>query len=102
RVLLAPRRSAGLVTPHGIMGGPMSVNDNPDGILLGRALLPGFEYPRIVTVRDGQLTDITARGMATVRDIAESGRAAEHVRTAPGRAVGDIAAVVANSKARGN
>src|SRR5690606_34896058 len=28
--------------------------------------------------------------------------AAEHVRTAPGRAVGDIAAVVANSKARGN
>lgn len=80
----------------------MSVNDIPEGILLGRALVPGFEFPRIVTVRDGQLTDITARGMATVRDIAESGRAAEHVRAAPGRAVGEIGAVVANSKASGD
>ena len=75
----------------------MTANNLPQGTLLGRALLPGFDHPRIVTVRDGQLVDITARGMATVRDIAGSGRAAEHVRTAPGRAVGDIAAVMANA-----
>jgi fumarylacetoacetate (FAA) hydrolase family protein len=75
----------------------MSVNGIPNGVLVGRARLDGFEYPRIVTVRDGQLVDITARGMATVRDIAESGRAAEHVRTAPGRVVGDIEAVMANA-----
>ena len=75
----------------------MTANNLPQGTLLGRALLPGSDHPRIVTVRDGQLVDITARGMATVRDIAESGRAAEHVRTAPGRAVGDIAAVMANA-----
>jgi fumarylacetoacetate (FAA) hydrolase family protein len=75
----------------------MTANNLPQGTLLGRALLPGFDHPRIVTVRDGQLVDITARGMATVRDVAESGRAAEHVRTAPGRAVGDIAAVMANA-----
>ena len=75
----------------------MTANNLPQGTLLGRALLPGFDHPRIVTVRDGQLVDITARGMATVRDIAESGRAAEHVRAAPGRAVGDIAAVMANA-----
>ena len=75
----------------------MTANNLPQGTLLGRALLPGFDHPRIVTVREGQLVDITARGMATVRDIAESGRAAEHVRTAPGRAVGDIAAVMANA-----
>ena len=75
----------------------MTANNLPQGTLLGRALLPGFDHPRIVTVRDGQLVDITARGMATVRDIAESGRAAEHVRTAPGRAVGDISAVMANA-----
>ena len=75
----------------------MTANNLPQGTLLGRALLPGFDHPRIVTVRDGQLVDITARGMATVRDIAESGRAAEHVRTAPGRAVGDIATVMANA-----
>jgi fumarylacetoacetate (FAA) hydrolase family protein len=75
----------------------MTANNLPQGTLLGRALVPGFDHPRIVTVRDGQLVDITARGMATVRDIAESGRAAEHVRSAPGRAVGDIAAVMANA-----
>ncbi|WP_297112175.1 fumarylacetoacetate hydrolase family protein [uncultured Devosia sp.] len=77
----------------------MTVNDLPDGVLLGRAILEGFDYPRIVTVRDGQLVDITARGMATVRDIAESGRAAEHVKTAPGRAVGEIDVVMANAAA---
>lgn len=77
----------------------MSVNDIPDGVLLGRARIAGFDHPRIVTVRDGQLVDITARGMATVRDIAESGRAAEHVRSAPGRAVGEIGAVIANASA---
>ncbi len=80
----------------------MHADDIPEGTLLGRALLPGFEYPRIVTVREGELVDITARGMATVRDIAESGRAAEHVRTAPGRAVGSIEAVIANSKSGGS
>jgi fumarylacetoacetate (FAA) hydrolase family protein len=77
----------------------MSVNDIPSGVLVGRARIAGFDHPRIVTVRDGQLVDITARGMATVRDIAESGRAAEHVRTAPGRAVGEIGAVMANARA---
>lgn len=75
----------------------MTTHHVPDGILIGRALVPGFEHPRIVTLRDGQLVDITARGMATVRDIAESGRAAEHVRNAPGRAVGAIETVMANA-----
>lgn len=75
------------------------MNDIPDGILIGRAWVPGFDHPRIVTVRDGQLVDITARGMALVRDVAESGRAAEHVRTAPGRAIGEIGAVLANAVA---
>jgi Fumarylacetoacetate (FAA) hydrolase family protein len=75
----------------------MTANDLPEGLLVGRAWLPEFDHPRIVTVRNGQLVDITSRGMATVRDIAESGRAAEHVRSAPGRAVGDIDAVMANA-----
>jgi fumarylacetoacetate (FAA) hydrolase family protein len=70
----------------------------PGGILLGRAMVPRFEYPRIVTVRDNQLVDITLKGFATVRDIAESGRAAEHVRTAKGAVVGTIDAIIANSE----
>jgi fumarylacetoacetate (FAA) hydrolase family protein len=69
----------------------------PDGILLGRALVPGHDHPRIVTVRDGRLIDITARGFATVRDIAESGDAAGHVRGAGGVDLGDVAAAMANS-----
>ena len=77
----------------------MSTRHYPDGVLLGRAQIPGHSHPRIVTVRDGELFDITARGFATVRDIAESGRAAEYVRNAEGVSVGNADAVVANSAA---
>ncbi|MDB5612450.1 MAG: fumarylacetoacetate hydrolase [Devosia sp.] len=71
----------------------------PDGTLLGRARVPGFDHPRIVTVRNDELIDITVMGFALVRDIAESGRAAEHVRTAPGVSLGSVDAVLANSVA---
>lgn len=77
----------------------MSIDHIPDGLLVGRAWIPGFDHPRIVTVRERKLVDITARGMASVRDVAESGRAAEHVRNAPGRIVGDIDIVLANALA---
>lgn len=71
----------------------------PDGLLVGRARIPGHDHPRVVTVRDGNLVDITVKGMATVRDIAESGRAAEHVRTAAGTIVGATDTIMANSVA---
>ncbi|OYW99370.1 MAG: fumarylacetoacetate hydrolase, partial [Rhizobiales bacterium 32-66-8] len=71
----------------------------PEGILLGRARVPGLDQPRIVTVRNGDVVDITARGMATVRDIAESGRAGAHVRTAPGTVLGSADTILANSVA---
>ncbi|KQX40106.1 fumarylacetoacetate hydrolase [Devosia sp. Root436] len=71
----------------------------PDGTLLGRARVPGHSHPRIVTVRNDELVDITARGFATVRDIAESGRAAEHVRTAAGQSLGTADTILANSVA---
>lgn len=68
----------------------MSAETLPDGLFLGRAKVPGHAFPRIVTVRDRQVVDITDKGFATVRDIAESGRAAEHVRTAAGVPVGSL------------
>jgi fumarylacetoacetate (FAA) hydrolase family protein len=71
----------------------------PDGILLGRACVPGLDQPRIVTVRGGDIVDITAKGMATVRDIAESGCAAEHVRSASGIKLGSADTILANSVA---
>ncbi|WP_224703179.1 fumarylacetoacetate hydrolase family protein [Devosia aquimaris] len=71
----------------------------PDGILVGRARVPGHDHPRVVTVRDGMVVDITAKGMATVRDIAESGRAAEHVLNTAGTIVGSADTILANSVA---
>jgi fumarylacetoacetate (FAA) hydrolase family protein len=71
----------------------------PDGILLGRARVPGHMHPRIVTVRGGELVDITVKGLATVRDIAESGNAAQHVRDAAGKSLGSVDSVLANSVA---
>lgn len=77
----------------------MGANVIPEGVLLGRARVPGHVEPRIVTVREGKLVDITAKGFATVRDIAESGKAAAHVRGAEGADIGDAAAIAANSVA---
>ncbi|ODT83031.1 MAG: fumarylacetoacetate hydrolase [Pelagibacterium sp. SCN 64-44] len=71
----------------------------PEGILLGRAQVPGHDHPRIVTVRDGMMVDITAKGMASVRDIAESGHAADHVAQAPGTPLGDADTILTNSQA---
>jgi fumarylacetoacetate (FAA) hydrolase family protein len=71
----------------------------PEGLLLGRARVPGISHPRVVTVRGGVVVDITAKGMATVRDIAESGRAAEHVASAPGTSLGSADAILSNSNA---
>ncbi|GLQ08749.1 fumarylacetoacetate hydrolase [Devosia yakushimensis] len=71
----------------------------PDGVLVGRARIAGHDHPRIVTVRGDQLVDITSAGRATVRDIAESGAAAEHVRDAAGQVLGGVDAIMANSAA---
>ena len=71
----------------------------PDGTLVGRARVPGHSHPRIVTVRNDEVVDITTKGFATVRDIAESGRAAEHVRNAVGQSLGKADTILANSVA---
>ena len=71
----------------------------PDGTLVGRARVPGHSHPRIVTVRNDEVIDITTQGMATVRDIAESGRAAEHVRNAVGQSLGKADTILAHSVA---
>jgi fumarylacetoacetate (FAA) hydrolase family protein len=78
----------------------MSTRHYPDGVLLGRARVPGQPCPRIVTIRDGEVLDITAKGFATVRDIAESGHAAEHVRSTQGTSLGNADAILANSVAQ--
>ena len=77
----------------------MSGQDYPEGVLLGRARVPGHNHPRVVTVRDDVLLDITAPGFATVRDIAESQDAAGYVSSAQGTPIGPVEAVLRNSHA---
>jgi len=68
-----------------------------DGVLVGRAIVPGHDFPRVVTVREGAVYDITAKAAPTVRDIAELPNPAEYVREADGVRVGDLDAILANS-----
>ncbi|GLQ58084.1 fumarylacetoacetate hydrolase family protein [Devosia nitrariae] len=72
-----------------------------EGILLGRARRPGESHPVVVTVRDGAVLDITAKGFASVRDIAESDDPAGYVAAAKGEAIGALDAILANSWATG-
>ena len=65
----------------------------PGGLLLGRAKLPGFAYPRIVTVREGRIVDITSKDAPTVRDVCEKSDPAAYVASAPGQDVGNAADV---------
>jgi fumarylacetoacetate (FAA) hydrolase family protein len=69
----------------------------PDGaLLLGRARVPGFTYPRVVTVRKGMLTDITNKNAPTVRDILERSDALDYVSTVRGNPVDTIDEVMDN------
>ena len=68
-----------------------------DGILLGRARVPGVAHPHVVTVRDGRVLDITAAGAATVRDICEKADPARYVSGAAATDLGAVDAVLANS-----
>ena len=68
-----------------------------EGVLLGRARVPGFAYPRLVTVRGDEVVDITAEAAPTSRDIAERDDPAGYVAGAAGKPVGKLDAVLANS-----
>ena len=68
-----------------------------EGVLVGRAMLPGFAFPRVVTVRGNTLLDITSRAAPTVRDICEMPEPARYVAEAAGSPAGELDAVLANS-----
>jgi len=66
------------------------------GVLLGRARVPGFDHPRVVTLRDGVVHDITARMAPTSRDVCERADPAGYVKAAAGMAIGTIDDILAN------
>ena len=68
-----------------------------EGVLLGRARVPGFSHPRIVTVRGDDVVDITAKAAPTSRDIAELSDPAAYVAGAAGTTIGSLHLLLANS-----
>jgi fumarylacetoacetate (FAA) hydrolase family protein len=71
-----------------------------DALLLGRARVPGFSYPRVVTVRNGMLVDITGKTAPTVRDVIERSDAVDYVKSARGNPVDRFDEVMTNSAGR--
>ncbi|MGC4026273.1 MAG: fumarylacetoacetate hydrolase family protein [Mesorhizobium sp.] len=67
------------------------------GTYLGRLSVPGTVYPLVVTVRDGEVFDITSKDAPTVRDICEMDDPASYVQKAKGRRVGSMAEIASNS-----
>ncbi|MFU8865433.1 MAG: fumarylacetoacetate hydrolase family protein [Rhodobacterales bacterium] len=74
----------------------MTVIDIPEGLWLGRAWLPQVQGPCVVTLRDGQLVDITNPQAPTVSHVLDMPDPAHHVRTCPGNTLGALDAIAAN------
>jgi fumarylacetoacetate (FAA) hydrolase family protein len=68
-----------------------------EGAYLGRAMADGWAHPAVVTVRDGEVLDITSAAAPTARDICEMDDPAGFVRTAQGRSVGALRDVLRDS-----
>ncbi|NGO50838.1 fumarylacetoacetate hydrolase family protein [Allomesorhizobium camelthorni] len=68
----------------------------PGGAYLGRAMADGWPHPAVVTVRDGEVLDITSAIAPTARDICEMDDPAGFVRAAPGRSVGNLGDILRN------
>ncbi|TPI37045.1 fumarylacetoacetate hydrolase family protein [Mesorhizobium sp. B3-1-6] len=68
-----------------------------DGLFVGRARTSEATHPLVVTVRDGQVIDITSSAAPTVRDVCELKDPAGYLRSAKGKAIGAIAEIAANS-----
>jgi fumarylacetoacetate (FAA) hydrolase family protein len=68
-----------------------------DGLFVGRVRASEASHPLLVTVRDGQVIDITSSTAPTVRDLCELKDPVGHVRSAKGKPIGALADIAANS-----
>jgi fumarylacetoacetate (FAA) hydrolase family protein len=83
---------------HPIPGGTMTetLQLPNDGAFLGRVRVPGTPQPLVVTVRNGELFDITAKDAPTVRDVCEMEDPAGYASAADGRSLGSVGEIAAN------
>ncbi|TGS82086.1 fumarylacetoacetate hydrolase [Mesorhizobium sp. M3A.F.Ca.ET.174.01.1.1] len=68
-----------------------------DGLFVGRARSAEAPHPLVVTVRDGEVVDITSSAAPTVRDVCEMKDPAGYLRSAEGKVIGSLGAIAANS-----
>lgn len=68
-----------------------------DGLFVGRARTSAASHPLVVTVRDGEVIDITSSAAPTVRDLCELKDPADYLRSAKGKAIDVLADIAANS-----
>jgi len=68
-----------------------------EGVLLGRARVPGHQHPRLITVRGEDIVDITSKVAPTSRDVAEQADPAAFVASAKGPVIGNLHQLLANS-----
>lgn len=67
------------------------------GLFVGRVWNPAASGPSIVTIRDGQLVDITSREAPTLSTLLERDNPAAFVRTVKGETLGTLEAIAKNS-----
>ena len=70
------------------------------GLFVGRVWNPKVSGPSIVTIRDGQLIDITSRDAPTLSSLLERDDPAAFVRAAKGEAIGTLDDVSKNSSGK--
>lgn len=68
-----------------------------DGLFVGRARTSEASHPLVVTVRAGEVIDITSSAAPTVRDLCELKDPAAYVRSARAKAIGTLEDIAANS-----
>ncbi|RUV44832.1 MAG: fumarylacetoacetate hydrolase [Mesorhizobium sp.] len=68
-----------------------------DGLFVGRARISEASHPLVVTVRAGEVIDITSSAAPTVRDLCELKDPAAYVRSARAKAIGTLEDIAANS-----
>jgi len=68
-----------------------------DGVFLGRAQIPRQAHPAVITIRNGEVIDITATAAPLTRDVCDKDDPAGYVRTAVGKSIGTLDEVARNS-----
>lgn len=77
----------------------MLSDEETSGTWIGRVWRPGVG-PSVVTLRDGNVVDITSRSAPTVRDVLELDDPVTHVRGSDGEVTGSLDAVSGTSEGR--